>query len=234
MNKILLSGDDDLDNIVIDEDTELFIELEGKSKNINVIVEKDVYLSILELNTNTKNEINISLKENSRLIYNKASRDIDDRVLINLDGEGANVTLNSSVVNSDISSCLFEVRHNANNTISLFSNHGINISDKELTFKIDAYVPVGSKMCKTSQQNKIINTNCGKSIILPNLIIDTDDVDASHSAYIGNFDKEVMFYMKSRGLSDLESRKLLMNGFLIGNISYDEGQDNLVKKILHI
>ena len=213
MNRILLSGDDDLDNIVIDEDSEMLIELDNNSKNINIIIEKDTCLSIVEMNLNTNNNYTITLKENGRLIYNKASRDVSDRILINLDGEGASVSMNSSIVNCKNSTCHFEVRHNADSTTSLFSNHGVNTSCDELVFKIDAYVPAGSKMCKTNQQNKIINMNSGKSVILPNLIIDTDDVEAAHSAYIGNFDKDMLFYMKSRGLSDNESRKLLLGKY---------------------
>ena len=56
------------------------------------------------------------------------------------------------------------------------------------------------------------------------VIIDNDDVIANHSSYIGYFKKDEMFYLKARGINELNSEKLLVKSFLIGNmdISYEE------------
>lgn len=47
----------------------------------------------------------------------------------------------------------------------------------------------------------------------PNLEIFADDVKASHGATVGQLDKEELFYMKSRGFSDIEAKGLLIFGF---------------------
>ena len=67
----------------------------------------------------------------------------------------------------------------------------------------------------------IINDN--NCLIKPNLIIDNDDVIANHSSYIGYFKKDEIFYIKTRGINELDSEKLLVKSFLIGNmdISYE-------------
>ena len=48
---------------------------------------------------------------------------------------------------------------------------------------------------------------------LPNLEIFADDVKASHGATISQLDEEEIFYLRSRGLSELEAKRLLLKGF---------------------
>jgi Fe-S cluster assembly protein SufD len=47
----------------------------------------------------------------------------------------------------------------------------------------------------------------------PNLEIFADDVKASHGSTFGQLDNEQIFYMKTRGFSDIEAKNLLVYGF---------------------
>ena len=49
-----------------------------------------------------------------------------------------------------------------------------------------------------------------KCIIKPNLFIDEEDVVANHSALIGTFSSDEIFYLMSRGISKEESFNLLL------------------------
>lgn len=234
MNKLLLSGEDETNNLVIDVDTELIIKNDKTTRDICVVIESNTCLRVLELSVDSKESINFILKENARLIYDRAISNPKDEIIVNLDGDASSLELRNSVISKVDSYCNFEIRHNANKTTSKLLNHGVNNSANRLDFKIDAYVPSITKDCITDQENKILNTKCGRSAILPNLIIDTDQVVANHSAFIGNFDNEVVFYLKSRGLNSELSQKLLMNGFLFGNISYDERYQSEIENIFKI
>ena len=222
MNKLLLNNDDEVNTLVIEEDTELVIRLSNIEKHLNVIVEKDVCLNIIEISNNTKNNLSVTLHENSTLIYNKIAKDIKDKINILLDGAFSNISLYSSIVGLKKVVCDFNIVHNNINTSSYLFNHGVNSSNNEMLFNVDAKVNACAKDSVTNQENKIINTSCGKSKILPNLLVDNNDVVASHSAYISDFDKESMFYLKSRGIQEQTARDLLMNGFLIGNLKQIE------------
>ena len=49
-----------------------------------------------------------------------------------------------------------------------------------------------------------------------------DDVKCSHGVTVGTLSKEQLFYLQSRGISENEARKLLINSFsntIINNIS---------------
>ncbi|MCB1111273.1 MAG: Fe-S cluster assembly protein SufD [Chlamydiales bacterium] len=47
----------------------------------------------------------------------------------------------------------------------------------------------------------------------PNLEIFADDVKASHGSTVGQLDEELLFYMKSRGVSDDTAKNLLIHGY---------------------
>lgn len=124
------------------------------------------------------------------------------------------------------------VLHSASNTHSEVFNHGVNILDNKLTYKVDGVVPKSSSKCICNQENQIINMKNGKSIICPNLLIDNYDVISNHAAYIGKFKDEYLFYMMSRGISLDVSYRLLLNGFLINSDSIDISKiDEFVREI---
>jgi Fe-S cluster assembly protein SufD len=58
----------------------------------------------------------------------------------------------------------------------------------------------------------------------PELEILADDVKCSHGATIGDLDEEALFYLRARGISEAESRRLLVDAFigeLIEHITVD-------------
>ena len=71
------------------------------------------------------------------------------------------------------------------------------------------------------KENQIINLDSGKSTICPILKIDNYNVDSNHSAFIGKFSEEKIFYMMSRGITRKNAYRLLLNGFLINSDSID-------------
>ncbi len=232
MNKLLVNSEEEINNLVIEEDTELVFNFNDTSRDIYIVVEDNICLNIVDISFNTSNKINITLKNDSRVIYNKFSINSGDYIYTLLDGEYSNVVINNSVVNNDDTKMKFVIEHNNINTSSNLSNHGVNNSSGTLYFNVDSKINRSASLACANQENKIINLVKGDSKILPNLLVDNYDVSASHSAYISDFDKESMFYLKSRGISDNEARRLLLEGFLIGNLDVDdETKKNLLSYI---
>ena len=61
----------------------------------------------------------------------------------------------------------------------------------------------------------------------PNLEVFADDVKASHGATCGSLDKEQLFYLKTRGLSEKAAKKLLIQGFceeILSKVIHHESQ----------
>lgn len=232
MNKLLVNSEEEINNLVIEEDTELVFNFKDTSRDIYIVVEDNICLNIVDISFNTSNKINITLKNDSRVIYNKFSINSGDYIYTLLDGEYSNVVINNSVVNNDDTKMKFVIEHNNTNTSSNLSNHGVNNSSGTLYFNVDSKINRSASLACADQENKIINLVKGDSKILPNLLVDNYDVSASHSAYISDFDKDSMFYLKSRGISEKDARRLLLEGFLIGNLDVDdETKKNLLSYI---
>ncbi len=232
MNKLLVNSEEEINNLVIEEDTELVLNFKDTSRDIYIVVEDNICLNIVDISFNTSNKINITLKNDSRVIYNKFSINSGDYIYTLLDGEYSNVVINNSVVNDDDTKMKFVIEHNNTNTSSNLSNHGVNNSSGMLYFNVDSKINRSASLACANQENKIINLVKGDSKILPNLLVDNYDVSASHSAYISDFDKDSMFYLKSRGISEKDARGLLLEGFLIGNLDVDdETKKNLLSYI---
>lgn len=117
------------------------------------------------------------------------------------------------------------VTHASPDSESLMSNYGIVEGKSNLVFAGESTIVKGAKSSKTRQEAKIIvfDEGCvGKAT--PVLRIDENDVSASHAAVVGKLSDAHLFYLRSRGLSLEEARKLLTLGYLkpIENYFEDE------------
>lgn len=64
----------------------------------------------------------------------------------------------------------------------------------------------------------------------PELEIYADDVQCSHGATTGQIDEEPLFYLRSRGLSEMQARRLLVEAFIAEVM--DKAQDGDLKTIM--
>ncbi len=151
-------------------------------------------------------------------------------VEIHLSKEDVSLYYYYSNINYDSNSFFIKVFHDKNNTHSELFNHGVNVFNKKLDYRVEGVVPKNSSGCICNQENQIINMKNGMSTILPILLIDNYNVDSNHGAYIGKFSEEKMFYMMSRGISREEAYQLLLNGFLINSDSIELSQIDLFLK----
>jgi Fe-S cluster assembly protein SufD len=104
---------------------------------------------------------------------------------------------------------------------SIFS--GLITVDKEAHFT-DAY-----QTCRN-----LLNSDEAEATSLPGLEINADQVKCSHGATSSPISDEELFYLKARGISDSESRKLIIEGFLAGvleRFGNSEVLDTLVARI---
>ena len=218
MLKFSVTRDDQLDDIIITEDTSLYLNLENCNKDINIDVMENMCLEVFELDINTKNKIKYNIRANSSVIVNKIGRDNSDITNITLSGENASLKYCTSILNYKDNIYKFRVDHLSDNTSSYVLNHGVNFENTELNILVDSYVKKGLKGCKAEQDTKIIDLGNGKNLITPNLLIDAEDIEAEHAAYIGKFKPEVVFYLQSRGIPLKEVDELLTKGFLLNKM----------------
>lgn len=172
---------------------------------------------VLDNNESTEYKYNIC---EDTIIYH-FSINSSSSVEVNLVSDGVLLYYYYNNINYDDNELNIKINHLSNNSHSEVFNHGVNVKCGKLTYKVDGVVPKEYSKCKCMQENQIINMDNGKSTILPILLIDNYDVDSNHSAYIGKFREEELFYLMSRGISRSVANRLLLNGFLINSDSLE-------------
>ena len=157
------------------------------------------------------------------------------QVDINIVNENVHLYYYYNNINYDDNSFSIQVHHLNSSTHSELYIHGVNASQNKLNYNIQGIVPKMYSNCICNQENQIINLDSGKSTICPILKIDNYNVDSNHSAFIGKFSEEKIFYMMSRGITRKNAYRLLLNGFLINSDSIDTSKivefTNEIKKI---
>lgn len=214
MNKIMI-GTDKLPHLFVDKDSKY-----------EIIVNENVENKLVIIGTSDC-EINVILKENSKLIVNSLNKDNNVNVNISLN-KGCEIIYNHSVLARKNSINNFNINHNDSDSTSILNNNGINLGNNKLFFNIDGVIPKNKVNINCSQSSKILNLKNGDAKIIPNLIIDSNDIIANHAAYIGKIDDDVMFYLESRGISRDNIKKLIYKSCMIGKMHIDEEEINQI------
>ena len=224
-------------NIKAKKDTEILIEcIDALDIKLDICINilKGIHVKIYECKNggNYKYQYRYYLEKDSYLGIEKVidAENVLENYLINLNGENATIDFNLKTISKMHEKYNFLVYHNAKKTISNIINNGVNIKDGVLEFNVSTFIFNGVKKCDASQSGRIINETSNECVIRPNLFIDENDVIANHSALIGTFSEEEVFYLMSRGIDKKEAKKLLTKGFLLKGINYHK---DVLKNIIN-
>ena len=220
-------------NIEKSSDLEIEIKLKKDTKlnfNINVSAGAILKLNIIVTGNYGKIQYKYNLNKNSKCNVFKYEnvKKVKEMVSVKLLNEYSEFNYNFKTISTDKEIYDYYIFHEANNTISNIKNNGVCINDGTIIYQISSFVPKNIIGCTVNQNNRIINLTNNKCQIMPNLYIDSHDVEASHSALIGKFSDEELFYLQSRGLDIKSAEKLLVTGFLTSNIT-----NNRILKIIN-
>lgn len=214
-------------NIKVKQNTEIVIEcVDALDIKLDICINilKGVRAKIYEYKNggNYKYQYRYYLEKDSVLNVEKVidAENVFENVLINLNGEAAKAEFNLKTISKMHEKYNFLVYHNAKKTVSNIINNGVNIKNGSLEFNVSTFIPNGVKKCDASQSGRIINKTDNECMIKPNLFIDENDVIANHSALIGTFKEDEIFYLMSRGLDKKVAENLLTKGFLLNGITY--------------
>lgn len=188
-------------------------------------------LDIVEIKKNNKVKIlskyNVDTKGILNIVKINDIISINERNIINLNGVNSKFNCILKTVSNNHEKYDFIINHNNKNTISDLTTHGVNISGNIL-FNVTTYISKGNSGSIANQNNRIINLCDNECTIKPNLLIDEYDVVANHSALIGSFTFDEIFYMERLGINKNDATKLLIEGFLKSKIN--KNQANYFKK----
>jgi len=218
-------------DIIVNKDTLFCLDLENKNikSNINITINDNINTRIFIMSNleNVSLNMNVNINQNSNLLINHYTKNnnLEENVNIYLNKQYSNIEYNYSCLGN--TKKVLNIEHNAQNTNSSVKTYGISNNDKQ-EFIITENVPKGIINCKLSQASKIINLGDNKSTIKPILLIEEQEVNASHSSVISPINQDDLFYLMSRGIDENNSIKLLTTGFLVNNLNLTEKEKHLL------
>lgn len=212
----------------------VFVELTDDIQK-EVVLEQDAHLTYItfdcEMLHSTHNTIKAHIKKDAKLeIYNivtsKTSSTITQNIF--LDEEGAQVeVMNLLLLTQDaVLDSRIEIFHLNKNTSSSLSNYAIAKDQADITLNNNATIQKACAASIAHQSTKGLTlSKYAKIKALPNLYIDEYDVIANHACSIGSINKEDLFYLMSRGMTQEEASKIIVMGYVKPILDHIYDQD---------
>ena len=158
------------------------------------------------------------LFRSSHLLYNRYNESINK---FNLDVEitsNAYVEFNYSLKTLIASDISLNANIAGNNNISHINFHGITDQNGVIKNVATSKVDEATKDNEVLENLRIVTLNDAENMIVPNLLVRSDSVNAIHNTTISTVDKDYLFYLNSKGINKKDAIKLIVDGFLKSNL----------------
>lgn len=212
MNKLLVS---DIINL-----KDGIYNLCSKDGNLEIIIKGNVTIYLYDEEINN---ISLKLEEESNLfVYDYRCNCHDCHVTIE-QSHNSKVHYNCSLQNYGNSNYRIYNNITGDNNESYLSIR--NISHKDSS-KITINVKIDEKTKNNIALEDLKGIFDGGSVMIePNIIALSNEVVANHLTTIGGVDKTNLYYLMSKGIKEIEAKKILLKGFIYSNM------DELIKNM---
>ncbi|MEA5017546.1 MAG: SufD family Fe-S cluster assembly protein [Erysipelotrichaceae bacterium] len=206
-----------------DSEATLIIQIADNDKEISIstLIEPNSKLNVLYLNRSTtlkiKETVDISEGGNYQVAYGELEAGILDRIAdYNLNGYKANIDLISTAIINEHKHQELNCHHLAKSTTSLMQTYGVLLNKGDYYIKANGHIIKGASGSKSHQASRVLTfADKQQAKIIPLLLIDENDVEASHAMSIGQLDENQLYYLESRGLTKVEALRLIALGYLL-------------------
>ena len=197
------------DNIVLDNE---IVELEFKTLKCDLTIKGNVWIN--DLNNNNLEELNITLLDGSKLLYNKYTKDIKNLKINIQENNDTTLEFNYSLYQSIKASIILDSKVLGNNNKCSMNVYGVSDKDGAIVVNATGSVLENIKDNDLLENIRILMLNDSENVIVPNLLVGSNEVSVNHNATISSLDTNYLYYLNSKGLSYEDAKKLIVKGFL--------------------
>lgn len=203
---------------------------------INIDVECGAKLSILHVvNHKSATTLNIAIAEGAECCMTQiVCSSSDTRVVASLVGRNARFDLGGVFVltEDDQTSVASDVNHMSPDCVSRIKVKGVASGKSHGRFSGLVYVAPDAQRTDSEQTNRNVTIGDGHIETLPQLEIYADDVKCSHGATVGQMDSDAILYMRQRGLSLVDAKRLQIEGFVDDVVLHSVIEDDIITESL--
>lgn len=128
-----------------------------------------------------------------------------------------------------------EAHHIHGNTYSNIENYGMCMENGKYTIIASGKIDKHAKGSKSHQSTRVLTLADKENVsVTPLLLIDENDVEASHACSIGKMNEEHLYYLQTRGLNEKQALGLLTLSYVLPILTLVEDselKDSLQKEI---
>lgn len=197
------------------------VNLDKFISSASVTVQGSSILNAINLHNNL--HLNIKLEKASSLVLNifDYADDLECHIDVELEDESSFI-LNNSFISEIKYNISIDTKLYGNDALVMVNVRGINNEHATSLITMNGTVAGGIKDASIYEYAKVINKSDNSAVLIPNLIVNTNEVEANHGVSIGSLDPDELFYLMSKGLSESDARKLIENGFLLSIMGEEE------------
>ena len=213
----------------------VILEGSGESK-IDVTLLDNAKINLFYLNIGQSLSLNetYTLKKDSHLKINYADFNeaaLNRNSIVELIGEGSNVILKSAILVQSHKELNYRFNHHARHSFGEMENFAVTLKEGSMNFHAVGHIHKTASQSETHQTTRILNFNSKeRASVYPELIIDHNDVKASHAESSGQIDPDHLYYMQTRGLNSNDAIRLIVQGYLSSIL--DAIEDKALKETL--
>ena len=198
-------------------------------------VQNDIELNIMgkvvinDFNNNSDIKLSINLSDNSELIYNRFNKNIVNNMIeINVYNNNY-LDFNQSIFEEVTGKYNLKCNILGNDNKVIVNVHGISNEFGKITIEATGDIKKNIKNNDMLENIRILNLNNEQNIIIPNLLVSSEEVMVNHNATMSNVNEDYLFYLMSKGLSKYTASKLIIDGFIFKNLKIDDELKQYIK-----
>ncbi len=161
------------------------------------------------------------------LVYAELSMsDVNRTIDTYLVERGAQVNLYTAMLAAHNKQTNMVVHHVVGHTTSHMKNYAVMLEGGSCYLRAVGKIEKGASGSKSHQISRGLTFDQQKkAVFLPELLIDENDVEASHAMSLGQMDENQMYYLQSRGLSRAQAVQLVTTGYLLSIVDVFENEE---------
>lgn len=218
----------------IDQDARYLIQVRGDQPlqlELTVTVKPDVEATLLWVDqaggpVSTKQLIHVNGNAALTMAYAELTRHavtLDAKIC--LEEAGAEAQIRTATIAADAINYNIQCVHAAPHTQGVMENYGVVLQGAKVEIVANGTIGKGMSGSRSHQTSRFLTFDNQQSVkIIPMLLIDENDVEASHAMSLGQPDENQLYYMQSRGLSRDQAIQVIAAGYLmpIGDVLEDD------------
>lgn len=198
---------------------ELLVHCSAQSQMLRLNVERDAELRIVHIVTmaECKSNIDITLSERAHVSMTQVVlSSAEAKVVANLVEPHARFELGGAFIlkGEERGVVSADVKHMSADCSSRTTYKGVASDNARGKFTGLVYVAQDAQRTDSEQLSRNVTIGQARIETLPQLEIYADDVKCSHGATVGQMDEQAILYMRQRGLSFADAKRLQIEGFV--------------------